>query len=474
MRGRGLHPADYRCLPVPRRLREGLGKDDAVTEHFTPHIIFGLDPMWFATVLLCVTYAVIIWDRVNRAIIALVAAGIAVLAGALDQAEALKGIDWNTIGTLTGLMIITSIAQRSGVFQYAAIRSAQLARAHPAALLLLIQLVTFFVSAVLNNVSTVLLMAPVTLAVTRELQIAPFPFLIAEVLASNIGGTATLVGDPPNIMIGSQAGLSFNSFLFHLAPIVVVVQAVQALMLHLIWGRATHATVENRLRVMTLDARAAIVDLPLLLQSTAVLAVVIVALVFEDRLQLEPATIAMGGAAVLMLLDNWEHRGAKQTVNVTRTLTEVEWITIFFFVGLFIVVHAVEVSGLLQLLAGKLVAVTGNNLALGGVIILWLSAFLAALIDNIPFVAVMIPVIKAMAPAFGGPAHIAPLWWCLSLGACLGGNGTLIGATANLTVAGIAERNGIAFGFVRYTLYALPMMIVSILICQLYVWLRYF
>ena len=231
---------------------------------------------------------------------------------------------------------------------------------------------------------TVLLIAPVTLAVTRELQIAPFPFLIAEVLASNIGGTATLVGDPPNIMIGSQAGLSFNSFLFHLAPIVVVVQAVQAMMLHLIWGRATHATVENRLRVMTLDARAAIVDLPLLLQSMAVLAVVIVALVFEDRLQLEPATIAMGGAAVLMLLDNWEHRGAKQTVNVTRTLTEVEWITIFFFVGLFIVVHAVEVSGLLQLLAGKLVAVTGNNLALGGVIILWLSAFLAAIIDNIP------------------------------------------------------------------------------------------
>ena len=326
-----------------------------MTDHFTPHIIFGLDPIWFATVLLCVTYAVIIWDRVNRAIIALVAAGIAVLAGALDQAEALKGIDWNTIGTLTGLMIITSIAQRSGVFQYAAVRSAQLARAHPAALLLLVQLVTFFLSAVLNNVSTVLLIAPVTLAVTRELQIAPFPFLIAEVLASNIGGTATLIGDPPNIMIGSQAGLSFNSFLFHLAPIVVVVQAAQALMLHLIWGRATHATVENRLRVMTLDARAAIVDLPLLIQSMAVLAVVIVALVFEDRLQLEPATIAMGGAAVLMLLDNWEHRSAKQTVNVARTLTEVEWITIFFFVGLFIVVHAVEVSGLLQLLQGELV-----------------------------------------------------------------------------------------------------------------------
>ena len=445
-----------------------------MTDLFTPHIVFGIDPIWFATVLLGVTYAVIIWDRVNRAIIALVAAGIAILSGALDQAEALKGIDWNTIGTLTGLMIITSIAQRSGVFQYAAVRSAQLARAHPAALLFLVQLVTFFLSAILNNVSTVLLVAPVTLAVTRELQIAPFPFLIAEVMASNIGGTATLIGDPPNIMIGSQAALSFNSFLVHLAPVVVAIQAVQALMLHLIWGRATHATVENRLRVMTMDARAAIVDLPLLLQSMAVLAAVIAALIFEDRLHLEPATIAMGGAAALMLLDNWEHRGAKQTVNVTQTLTEVEWITIFFFVGLFIVVHAVEVSGLLQLFAGKLVAVTGTNIALGGVVILWLSAFLAAIIDNIPFVAVMIPVIKSMAPAFGGEEHIAPLWWCLSLGACLGGNGTLIGASANLTVAGIAERNGIAFGFVKYTLYALPMTIVAILICQLYVWLRYF
>ncbi|HEX3937287.1 MAG TPA: ArsB/NhaD family transporter [Xanthobacteraceae bacterium] len=445
-----------------------------MSEHFTPHIIFGANPIWFATVLLCVTYAVIIWDRVNRAIIALVAAGIAVLSGALDQAEALRGIDWNTIGTLAGLMIITSIAQRSGVFQYAAIRVAQIARAHPAILLLLVQAVTFGLSAILNNVSTVLLMAPVTLAVTRELQIAPFPFLFAEVLASNIGGTATLIGDPPNLMIGSQAGLSFNDFIIHLAPVVVVIQLVQFVMAHWMWGRATHATAENRLRVMTMDARAAIVDLPLLLQSIAVLSVVIVALIFEDRLHLQPATIAMGGAAILMLLDNWEHHSQKQTDKVTQTFTEVEWITIFFFVGLFIVVHAVEVSGLLQLLAAKLVAVTGDNIALGGTIILWLSAFLAAVIDNIPFVAVMIPVIKSMAPAYGGAEHVMPLWWCLSLGACLGGNGTLIGATANLTVAGVAERNGIGFGFVKFTLYALPMMIVSILICQAYVWLRYF
>ena len=445
-----------------------------MTEHFTPHVVLGLDPMWFSSAVLCVSYALIVWDRVNRAIIALVAAGIVVTSGALSQTEALRGIDWNTIGTLAGLMIITSIAQRAGVFQYAAVRSAQVARAHPAVLLLLVQAVTFFASAVLNNVSTVLLVAPVTLAITRELQIAPFPFLFAEVFAANIGGTATLIGDPPNIMIGSLAGLSFNAFLVHLAPIVVAIQAMQALTLHLIWGRATQATVENRLRVMTMDARAAIVDLPLLVQSLTVLAVVIAALIFEDRLHLEPATIAMGGAAVLMLLDNWEHRRQRQAENVARTLTEVEWVTIFFFVGLFMVVHAVEVSGLLELIAGKLAAATGDNIALGGAVILWLSALLAAIVDNIPFVAVMIPVIKSMAGAYGGPDHIAPLWWCLSLGACLGGNGTLIGATANLTVAGIAERNGIGFGFVRYTLYALPMMLVSVLICQVYVWLRYF
>jgi len=445
-----------------------------VTQHFTPHIVFGLDPMWFSAAVLGVTYAVIVWDRVNRAIIAMVGAGVVVLSGALSQAEALAGIDWNTIGTLAGLMIITSIAQRSGIFQYTAVRAAQLARGYPAVLLILLQLVTFSVSALLNNVSTVLLVAPVTLAVTRELQIAPFPFLFAEVLAANIGGTATLIGDPPNIMIGSLAGLSFDAFLVHLAPIVVAVQAAQLLMLHLLWGRATHASVENRLRVVTMDARAMIVDLPLLLQSVAVLAAVIAALVFEDRLHLEPATIAMGGAAALMLLDNWQHRRDIQTDKVTRTLTEVEWVTIFFFVGLFIIVHAVEVSGLLERVAGTLAAATGDNLALAGIIVLWASALLAAIIDNIPFVAVMIPVIKGMAGAYGGPDHIMPLWWCLSLGACIGGNGTLIGATANLTVAGVAERNGIGFGFVKYTRYALPMMLVSILLCQIYVWLRYF
>jgi Na+/H+ antiporter NhaD/arsenite permease-like protein len=191
-------------------------------------------------------------------------------------------------------------------------------------------------------------------------------------------------------------------------------------------------------------------------------------------LRLEPATIALTGAAVLMLLDNWKHRGTKQADNVRNTFSEVEWATIFFFIGLFVVVHAVEVSGLLHVIADKLVALTGGNIATAGAIVLWASAVLSAAFDNIPFVATTIPVIKGMAGAFGGPAKIEPLWWCLSLGACLGGNGTLIGASANLTIAGIAERNGIRFGFVQYLAYGAPMTLVSIAICQLYVWLRYF
>jgi Na+/H+ antiporter NhaD/arsenite permease-like protein len=294
------------------------------------------------------------------------------------------------------------------------------------------------------------------------------------VFASNIGGTATLIGDPPNIMIGSLAGLDFNAFVIHLTPVIVVVQAVQLLMTHLVWGRDMRSTPEHRAGVMAMDAKSRIVDPVLLKQSVAILLVTILAFVVADRLRLEPATIAMTGAALLMLLDNWQHHNEKQSENVHKTFFDVEWITIFFFIGLFIVVHAVEVSGLLALLANRLVAATGGSIANAGFTILWASAFLSALIDNIPFVATMIPLIKSMAGAFGGADQIEPLWWCLALGACLGGNGTLIGASANLTIAGIAERNGVAFGFIKFTLYAMPMMVVSIAICHVYVWLRYF
>jgi Na+/H+ antiporter NhaD/arsenite permease-like protein len=427
--------------------------------------------MTVSTVILCVTYGVIIWDKLNRAIVALLGAAVMVVIGVLDQNEALKGVDWNTIGLLTGMMILVSISRRSGMFEYLAIWSAQKAKASPAGILLLLQITTALVSALLDNVTTVLLVVPVTLAITKELDVPPYPFLFAQVFASNIGGTATLIGDPPNILIGSLVGLDFNAFLIHLAPVIVVIMAVQALMIHLLWGRTLKSTPARQALVMGMSAKETIVDWTLLKQSLVVLIVVIAGFVLARPLHLEPATIAMAGAALLMLLDNWQHHNS---ANVHKTFGDVEWITIFFFVGLFIVVHGVEVGGLLHLLANALVAATGGDLAAAGYAILWASAFLSAVVDNIPFVATMIPLIKSMAPAFGGPDKIEPLWWCLSLGACLGGNGTLIGASANLTVAGIAERNGVPFRFVTYILYGMPLMIVSIAISHIYVWWRYF
>jgi Na+/H+ antiporter NhaD/arsenite permease-like protein len=430
--------------------------------------------MWVSVALLGVTYAFIVAGRPDRTVVALIGASLVILVGALDQAEAVRGIDWDTIGLLIGMMIIVSISRRSGMFQFLAIWSAQRVKANPAGILLMLQVTTAILSAVLNNVSTVLLVVPVTLVIAEELDLEPYPFLFAEIFAANIGGTATLIGDPPNIMIASQASFDFNSFIVNVAPAALLVMAVQATMVHLVWGRGMRASPESRALVMGMNAQGMIGDRVLLRRSTLVIAAVLVAFVFAQPLRLEPATIALTGAAVLLLIDNWRHRDDKQAGNVHNILAEIEWTTIFFFLGLFVVVHAVEASGVLGLLADKVVALTGARIAVAGSVILWSSAILSGIFDSIPFVAAMIPVIKSMAPAFGGPKAIEPLWWCLSLGACLGGNATLTGAAANLAVAGIAERSGIRFGFARYLAYGVPMTLVSIAISQIYVWVRYF
>ena len=318
-----------------------------MTDSFTPHILFGLDPMWVTLAVLAVTYAFIIVGRFNRAVVALIGAVFVIIFGALDQAAAVSGIDWDTIGLITGLMILVAISRRSGMFQYLAVWSAQRVKANPAGILLMLQIATALLSAVLNNVSTVLLMVPVTLAIVEELEVPLFPFLFAEVFASNIGGTATLIGDPPNILIGSATGLDFNDFIVNVAPVTVLVMAVQAAMVHFIWGRGLRASPESRVLVMGMNAPGLITDWVLLRRSAVVLIAVLIAFVFAGPLHLQPATIALAGAAALMLLDNWTHRGIKQADNVRNTFAEVDWATIFFFIGLFVVVHAVEVSGLL-------------------------------------------------------------------------------------------------------------------------------
>ncbi|HUL05630.1 MAG TPA: ArsB/NhaD family transporter [Candidatus Acidoferrum sp.] len=434
---------------------------------------FGWDPLWVSTTLLIVTYGVIMTERVNRAIVALVGAGLMILTGVLTQEQAVAGEDFNTLALLIGMMLLVAISRKSGMFQYLAIWSAKAAKGQPWAILALLSLVTALVSALLDNVTTVLLIAPVTLVITEQLKVPPYPFLFTEILASNIGGTATLIGDPPNIIIGSAAGLSFNDFVVNLTPVIVLVLAAQLLVNHFIWGRAMQVDETARARVMAFDPRQAISDWPLLRKSLLVIGLVILAFVLARAIGLEAGSIALSGAALLLLLDNLGRPAEEQTHRLNGIFSEVEWITIFFFVGLFAVVAGVEHAGLLDWFAQQVLGATGGSLAATALVILWASALLSAIIDNIPFVATMIPVIKSMAPSFGGAEGLLPLWWSLSLGACLGGNGTLIGASANLTVAGIAERAGIPFRFLTFLKLAFPMMLMSVVISMVYVWLRY-
>ncbi len=438
-----------------------------------PSVVFGWDPLWVSSAILVATYAIIMTERLNRAVVALSGAALMVFSGVLDQDQAVEGQDFNTLALLIGMMLLVAISRRSGIFQYVAIRSAKLARGSPWAILALLSLVTAVVSALLDNVTTVLLIAPVTLIVTSELRVPPYPFLFTEILASNIGGTATLIGDPPNILIGSAVGLTFNDFVVNLAPIIVVILAVQMLVNHLIWGRHMRAAPEARARIMAMNELEAITDWRLLKQSLAVLGLVILAFVMARVLHQEAGTIALAGAVLLLLLDCWPRDAEAQTHHVHQTFAEVEWVTIFFFVGLFAVVAGVEHAGLLNLAADWLLVATAGDFTVMALAILWGSAILSAIVDNIPFVATMIPVIKGLAPSFGGPEALLPLWWSLSLGACLGGNGSLIGASANLTVAGIAERAGVPFRFLTFLWLAFPMMLLSIAISTVYVYLRY-
>ncbi len=444
------------------------GQSDEVTQ-----LIFGWDPLWVSAILFIATYAVIISERVNRAIVAGLGAGLMVTLGVLNQEAAVRGIDFNTLGLLTGMMVIVAITRRCGIFQYIAVWSAKKVHADPWGILLMLAAVTAVFSALLDNVTTVLLIAPVTLLITEELKVHPYPYLFAEILASNIGGTATLIGDPPNIMIGSATGLTFNDFVFNLAPIVPVILVITLIIIYFVWGRQLQASNEARHRIMQFNERAAITDARLLKQSLAVLALVLTGFVLAHPLHLEPATIAMFGAGLLLLVTNLKNKAEEQSEDVHRTFGEVEWVTIFFFVGLFIVVAGIEHTGLLDILANQVISLTGGDMAITALAILWVSAVASTVVDNIPFVATMIPLIYSMAPTFGGIEQLLPLWWSLALGACLGGNGSLIGASANLIVAGFAERAGYRIPFLSFMAMAFPLMLLSIVIASVYVYFRF-
>lgn len=463
-----------------------LTQHGAPATHSVPHVIGGGNPLVVAGIIFVITYAIIMSEKFNRAVVALLGGGLMILTGVLNQHAAVQAIDWNTIGLLTGMMLIVAITRRSGVFQYLAIWSAKKVQAKPWGILVMLSIVTAVLSALLDNVTTVLLIAPVTLLITEELEIAPYPFLFAEILFSNIGGAATLIGDPPNILIGSMVeSVTFNDFLVHIAPIVPLVFIATMLPIYIIWGRKMNASDEARQRVLNFREAEAIKDPKLLIKSLFVLTLVLIGFVVGHPMGIEPATVAMTGAALLMLLDNFGKDIESKAENVHHTSGEVEWVTIFFFVGLFVIIGGLEHAGALDILAAQVVGLTDGIADSAGVTkvltlgVLWISAVASAIVDNIPFVATMIPTLKAafVQLAENGvdldAAQQRTVWWALSLGACFGGNGSLIGASANLIVAGFAERAGHPIRFMTFLKTAFPLMIMSIIIASVYLWVRY-
>lgn len=424
-----------------------------------------------AIIIFLVAYALIISEKINRAIIALLGAVLMIAFGIVDLNTAFTHhIEWGTITLLIGMMILVGITSKSGVFQFVAVKAAKLAKGNPINILITLSLLTAVASAFLDNVTTVLLIVPVTFSITRMLNVNPVPYLISEVLFSNIGGTATLIGDPPNIMIGSaNKHLTFNDFLFNLAPVVIIITLVTAAILYFAYRKQLVADPKLIAKLMKLDERDYIKDAVLMKKSLIVLALTILGFITHSITHVDPAVIAMAGAIILMLIGVKEH-------DLEEVFASVEWVTIFFFAGLFTLVGGLVDIGLIKSLAQKALEITGGDITTASYLILWISGIASATIDNIPFVATMIPLIQDMAVGMGlspDSAQIDVLWWSLALGACLGGNGTLIGASANVIVAGLASREGHGFSYMQFLKIGAPLTLVALIISHIYIFLRY-
>ncbi len=444
----------------------------------TTQVVMG-NQFWIATALFILAYGLIVSEKIHKTIIAIFGAALMIVLRIVTQEDAFHsmdlGIDWNVIFLLISMMIIINIMKPTGVFEYIAIKSAKVAKGKPFAIMAIFSVVTACVSAFLDNVTTVLLIAPVTLLICQALELDVVPYLITEAIASNIGGTATLIGDPPNIMIASKAQLDFMAFVYHLTPVIIVVLIAYVITLKFIFGKHFKVKDELRQRVMAMNENEAIKDPVLLKKSLAVLAITITGFILHGMLHFEPATIALFGAGLLLLVS-----GTKEPHHI---LAEAEWATLFFFMGLFIIIGGVVKVGLIKWMSIKVLEITQGNLLGTSMIVLWFSAFASAFIDNIPYVATMNPLIIDMAkqlwPNVSGiqllhHPDLMPMWWSLALGACLGGNGTAIGASANVIVVGMAEKMGKPISFKKFMLYGMPLMIESVIICMIYVWVRYY
>lgn len=422
---------------------------------------------WAAVAVFAIVYALIATEKVHRVAAALGGAVIMFVIGATDAEHAFfseeAGIDWHVIFLLLGMMLIVAVLRRTGVFEYVAIWAAKRARGRPFPVMVLLVLVTAVASAALDNVTTVLLIAPVTFLVCERLNVPVAPYLIAEVLASNIGGTATLVGDPPNIIIASRAGLTFNDFLIHLAPLVVLLLIVFIGLCRVLFRKAFRYDPERAAEVMQLRERDAIQDGRLLAISAVVVAGVLIAFVLHTFLGLEPAVIAIVGGLTLLALSR---------LNAESVAKDVEWPTLAFFAGLFVMVGGLVNTGVIATVAGEAADAVEGRLELATFSLLWASAFLSAIVDNIPYVATASPIVAELVAAEGTDQGQV-LWWALALGADLGGNATAVGASANVVVLGIAERAGRRISFWEFTRYGLVVTVITIAIAMPYLWLRY-
>jgi len=415
---------------------------------------------WIAAIVFIVTYILIVTERVHRTVSAMLGGVVMILLRVLTQAEAFRCIDWNVIFLLVGMMVIANVLRETGLFQWLAVQAVRLGRGRPVRILLILCVVTALSSAFLDNVTIVVLVVPVTLFVTEQLRLNPLPFLIAEILASNIGGTATLIGDPPNILIGSAAGIDFTTFIAHMGPISALILLAFLGLAWLMFRKELRARPMQAANLAALEAAELITHRPLLRKGAVVMGGVIVGFLVHGTLHIESATVALAGATVLLL---WSRTDPHHAIR------EVEWTTLFFFVGLFIVVEGLVQAGIIRAIAQAALRVVDGNIRLASMVLLWMSALVSGIVDNIPYTVTMIPLVESLGQAM----PVEPLWWSLALGACLGGNATLVGASANVVVASLAERSGHPIRFWTFLGYGVLTTFVSLLLATAYIWLRY-
>ena len=406
------------------------------------------------------TYALIATERIHKTIAAMAGGVAMILLGVVSQERAFEEIDFNVIFLLAGMMILAAIIRKTGVFGWLAVRAARLAGGDGYRVLVVMSVITAVASAFLDNVTTVVLIGPITLFLAARLGMSPFPLIISEILASNIGGASTLIGDPPNILIGSAADLDFAAFLVHMAPLSAILLALYLLAARWIFRGQLDTDPELRSTLLALDERGMIDDPRLLRSSLAILGLTLLGFLLHGPLGYEPATVALTGAVALMVV-------AREDPH--EVLREVEWPTLFFFIGLFMLVAGVIEIGLIDAVADAIVALTGGALGSTSILVLWASAILSGIIDNIPYTATMIPVVDQLA----GGHESDVLWWALAIGADLGGNATIIGASANVILAAMAEREGHPISFGAFLRYGLPVTLGAIVISTIYIWLRY-